>query len=218
MMRGARSGGRKSEGRLALRRAASSLRARKVDRLVSPRQSRDKCCQACALQKTDHERVSRVHTALKTNSSVLTTDGRCRLRHILSTRSASCLAPTLLLHSTCSSLDPAPSPSSRARFKTYSSPEVGAVSGITCSDARAYFEPLSRLSHARLHASAEWIVLFVLPSNGEEQIPHRFAPRDDNRGAWWKIIGLWTKLEAPDRTHTETMHGRLTSLTSDAPR
>jgi len=226
-------GGLNSEGRLALRRASSALRARKVERLVSPRQSRDKYCRACVLQKPDHERVSRVHTALKTNSSVLTTDGRCRLRHFLWTRSASCLAPTLLPDSTCSSLDAAPSPSPRARFKTYSSPEVGAVSGITCSDARAYFEPLSRLSliwsragvaRAPAPLAKQLIALYSPPSGSscsccrataKKQIPRRFAPRDDKRGAWWKIIGLWTKLEAPDGTHTESMHG---SLTSRAPR
>ena len=58
----------------------SALRARKVDPLVSPRQSRDKCKCGRVLQNQHHERVTGRQAALKTTSSVLTTRSACSCR------------------------------------------------------------------------------------------------------------------------------------------
>src|SRR5205085_8958998 len=75
----------------------SGTRARKVEALVSPRQSRDKCICGRVLQNQHHERVTPVDTALKTISSVLTTAEGSRLRR----RSSSRFASTLLHNTAC---------------------------------------------------------------------------------------------------------------------
>src|SRR5437868_8222147 len=79
----------------ALLRPALGTRARKLERLVSPRQSRYKCICGRVLQNQDHERVTRVQSALKTNSSVLTSGENSRLSPRQSTRKASPFSPTL---------------------------------------------------------------------------------------------------------------------------
>src|SRR5690349_12662943 len=70
-------------------------RARKLDPLVSPRQSRHKCICGRLLQNQHHERVTDVDTALKTILAVLTTARPSRLRRSDTRRSASTLSTTL---------------------------------------------------------------------------------------------------------------------------